>query len=205
LESGEYTIEKVMPGRHTVKVTGASGETSFTFDVAPAKQPGIMGTVEAHDVLTVLVASLANRARVVTSSGPWKLAVNGHTESDAGPAGVELDNLAPGDDEVVIGEGNDRRSLKEHFGADAALTVLVTTDPSAGTLIVSTGENGVRVFLNNSEHPLLTEQGELRVQAAGPVEVRVTKDGFEQPPPQIIEVNKGAKVRLDFKMVPLPR
>ncbi len=204
-ENGEYTIEKVMPGRHTVKVAGAGGETSFSFDVAPAKQPGIMGTVEAHDVLTVLVASLANRARVVTSSGPWKLAVNGHTESDAGPAGVELDSLAPGDDELVIGEGDDRRSLKEHFGSDAALTVLVTTDPSAGTLIVSTGQNGARVFLNNSERALLTQAGELLVQVSGRVEVRVTKDGFEEPPPQIIEVKKGTKVRLDFKMVPLPR
>jgi hypothetical protein len=202
LKNGEYTIEKVMPGRHTVKVMGTGGETSFIFDATPAKQPGITGTVVARDVLTVLVASFANRARVVTSSGPWKLAVNGHAENDAGPAGVDVENMSPGDDELVIGEGDSQRSFKEHFGPEAELTVMVTADPNAGTLVISTGESGVRVFVNNSEYPQRTRQGELRIQASGRVEVRAQKDGFDEPGPQIVDVKKGTTTRLDFKMVP---
>jgi hypothetical protein len=43
----------------------------------------------------------------------------------------------------------------------------------------------------------------LRIQAIGPLEVRVQKSGFENPSAQTAEVKKGGEVRLEFKMKPL--
>ena len=39
LQEGQYTLDRVLPGPHTVKVTGKNGEASFSFEIADAKQP----------------------------------------------------------------------------------------------------------------------------------------------------------------------
>ena len=77
LQDGQYVFEKVAPGSHTISVTGPNAEASFSFDLAPAKLPAVSGTVTAQNMLAMLVSSFAGHARLVTSSGPWKLAVNG--------------------------------------------------------------------------------------------------------------------------------
>jgi hypothetical protein len=83
------------------------------------------------------------------------------------------------------------------------LTAFLKTDRNVGTLIVSTGENNARVLVNNKEYPRRTQGGQIRIQTIGQVEVRVLKAGFENAPPQTVEVKKGSEVRLEFKMKPL--
>jgi hypothetical protein len=139
---------------------------------------------------------------VVTSSGPLKLSVNGQPESDAGPGGIDLRNYQPGVLELLVGEGKDQRNMKESFSPSPMLTVFLKSDQNIGTLIVSTKENDVRVFINNREYPRRTARGELRLQTIGNVTVRVAKDGFDASAPQTAEVKKGGEVRLEFAMKP---
>ena len=200
LQDGQYLFENVAPGSHTVSVTGSNAEASFSFDLAPARLPVVSGTVNTKNVLAMLVSSFAGHGRVVTSSGPWKLAVNGQPEDDAGTAGVDLKNFQPGPDEMAISQDKDQRTFKEDFGPGPALSVFLKTDRNVGTLIVSTGENFARVFLNNKEYPTRTQNGQLRIQTIGQVEVRVQKVGFENPPAQTAVVKKGSEVQLEFKM-----
>ena len=202
LQDGQYVFEKVPPGSHTVTVTGPNAEASFNFDLAPARLPSVSGTVTARNMLAILVSSLAGHARVVTSSGPWKLTVNGQAEDSAGPAGVDLKNFQPGLDELSISQGADQRSVKEDFGPGPILTAFLKTDRNVGTLLVSTGENNARVFVNNKEYPRRTQNGQLRIQTIGSVDVRVAKAGFEDSPVQTAEVKKGGEVRLEFKLKP---
>jgi hypothetical protein len=204
LQDGQFVFEKVAPGTHTVSVTGPNAESSFSFELAPAKMPTLTGTVNTKNMLAILVTSFAGHGRLVTSSGPWKLAVNGQPEDDAGPAGVDLKNFQAGLDEMTLSQDRDQRAFKEDFGPGPALTVFLKTDRNVGTLIVSTGENFARVFLNNKEYPRRTQNGQLRIQTIGNVEVRVAKVGFENSPPQTAVVKKGSEVRLEFKMKPVP-
>ena len=155
--------------------------------------------------MAVLVASFGKRARVVTNAGPWKLAVNGQPQSDAGPAGTDLTGFQPGVNEIVVGEGQDQRNMSESFGAAPMLTAFLKTDVNAGTLIVSTGQDDVRVFLNGKEYRRRTQRGQLRVQTLGKVAVRVAKSGFQDEPAQTAEVKKGAEVRLQFDLKPQPQ
>ena len=85
------------------------------------------------------------------------------------------------------------------------LTAFLKSDLNIGTLIVSTGEDDVRVFLNDKEYRRRTQRGQVRIQTIGPVSVRVAKDGFQPEPSQTAEVKKGAEVRLEFKLRPLPQ
>ena len=121
-----------------------------------------------------------------------------------GPAGVNLKAFLAGVDELVIGEGKDQRNVKESFGPAPMLTAFLKSDLNIGTLIVSTGEDDVRVFVNEKEYRRKTQRGQVRIPAIGKVNVRVVKDGFLPVVAQTAEVKKGAEVRLEFKMNAAP-
>ena len=205
LQEGQFVLDKVAPGTHTVKVMGPNGDASFSFEIADARLPAVAGPVNARNMIAVLVASFGRQARLVTNAGPWKLAVNGQPQSDAGPAGTALTNFQPGVNEIVVGQGGDRRNMSESFGAAPMLTAFLKTDVNAGTLIVSTGEDNVRVFLNDKEYRRRTQRGQLRVQTLGKVTVRVAKSGFQDEAAQTAEVKKGAEVRVQFDLKPQPQ
>jgi hypothetical protein len=205
LQDGQFIVDRVAPGTHTAKVTSKNGDASFSFEIADAKEPSITGPVTVHTLNAVLVASFGNQAHVVTSSGPLKLAVNGQAEADASPAGVDLKTFQSGVDELLIGEGTNQSSLKESFGPAPMLTVSLKSGVSTGTLIVSTGEDDVHVFLNNKDVGRRTQRGQLRIPYLGSVLVRVAKDGFDAPPVQTADVKKGGETRLEFKLKALPQ
>jgi hypothetical protein len=205
LQEGQFVMDNVTPGTHTVKVTGRASEASFTFEVADARAPAVTGPVNAKNLIAVLVSSLGSQAHLVTNSGPMKLAVNGQAQADAGPAGVDVQGFQPGVDEIVLGDGNDARNMKESFGPAPMLTAFLKSDLNIGTLIVSAGEDDVKVFLNEKEYRRKTTKGQVRIQTIGNVSVRVAKDGFQNEPPQSTEVKKGAEVRLEFKLKALPQ
>ena len=205
LQEGQFVIDNVMPGAHTVKVAGKTGEATFSFEITEAKAPAITGSVAVKNLIAVLVASLGSQARVVTNSGPMKLTVNGQPESDAGPDGVDLKTFQPGVDEIVVGDGQDARNMKESFGPAPMLTAFLKSDLNIGTLIVSTGEDGVKVYVNDKEQRRKTVKGQVRLQTIGNVSVRVAKDGFQSEAAQTAEVKKGAEVRLEFKLKALPQ
>ena len=205
LQEGQLVLDKVAPGTHTVKVTGQNADASFSFEIAGARLPAVAGPVKARNMIAVLVASFGKQARIVTNAGPWKLAVNGQPQSDAGPAATDLTGFQPGVNEIVVGEGPDQRNMSETFGAAPMLTAFLKTDVNAGTLIVSTGQNDVRVFLNDKEYRRRTQRGQLRVQTLGKVTVRVAKSGFQDEPAQTVEVKKGAELRLQFDLKAQPQ
>lgn len=207
LQDGQLVLDRLAPGTHAIKVKGPNGDPSaaFSFDLANSQQPYIAGPVTARNMMAVLVASYGKQARLVTSGGPWKLAVNGQPQSDAVPAGTDLTSFQPGVNEIAVGDGKDQRSLSDNFGAAPTLTAFLKTDIDAGTLTVSTGIDGVKVFLNDKEYRRVTQHGQLRLQTLGKVTVRVAKSGFLDAPPQTVEVKKGAEVRLQFDMMLAPK
>ena len=89
LQEGQFVLDKVEPGPHTVKLTGRNSDAAFAFEIAAGKPPAITGTVTARNLIAVLVASFGSQARVVTNSGPMKLALNGQPQGDAGPGGLD--------------------------------------------------------------------------------------------------------------------
>ncbi len=206
LQDGQFTVDRIQPGPHTVKLTAKTGEAAFSFEIASAKMPVITGPVTAKNLSATMVASLGSQAHVVTNAGPLKLQVNGQPEADAGPAGTDLKSFQPGVDELIVGEGKDQRSVKESFGPAPMLTAFLRSDLNIGTLIVATGkEDNVRVFVNNREWPQKTKGGLLRIQIIGPVSVRVMKEGYDQPPVQTAEVKKGVDTRMDFTLKAAPQ
>ncbi len=204
LQDGQFVINNVQPGKHTVKVSSNGAEALFPVEIAAARQPAVAGPMSARNLIAVLVSSMGNNARVVTNN-PAKLALNGQPQADANPAGVDLSGFRPGVNQIAVGEGKDQHVLAESYGPAPMLTAFLKSDLNIGTLIVSTAEDNVRVYLNGKEYPRKTQRGQLRIPTLGNVNVRVAKDGFELTAPQTAEVKKGSEVRLEFKMQPVPQ
>lgn len=207
LQEGQFIVDKVKDGSHTVKVVGRSGEATFTFDTGVGKAPVVTGPLKSTNLIAVAVSSLGNRAHLTTSSSsPVKVSLNGQPQGEAGPGGLDLTGFAPGVQELVMGEGKDQRNMKENFNPAPMLTVFLKSDLNVGTLIVSTGDqDNATVFLNGKEYRRKTQRGQVRIQTLGAVTVKVAKDGFQPEQEQRAEIKKGEEVRLEFKLKPLPQ
>jgi hypothetical protein len=206
VQDGQFVIDNVKPGPHTVKIAAKGGEASFSFETAEAKAPAITGAT-GKNLLAVVVSSFGNNARLATSAGPLKLTLNGQPQGDASPGGVDLQGFQAGPAEIAVGEGPAQKTMQETFGPAPALTVFLRPErvgPAAGdfgTLIVVTGEDDVRVFVNNKEQKKHTARGQLRVPILpGKASVRVYKDGFMTPATQSVDVVKGADARVEFQL-----
>ena len=205
LQEGQLILDGVKDGKHVAKVMTRSGEAAFTFDVAAGKAPVIDGPVAARNLIAVLVAGSGTQAHIVTSSPMLKISLDGQAQGEAGAGGLTLNNVAPGDHEMLLGEGKDEKKLVVSFGPAPMLTAFLKSDVNAGTLVVSTGEDDVSVFLNNKEYRRKTQRGQLRIQWLGNVSVRVAKPGFQDVPAQQASVKKGEETRLEFTMKAVPK
>jgi len=210
LQDGQFVMDGVKPGMHTLKLASRIGEAQFSFDMQNGAAPKLTSPVAAKNLFAMLVTSIGNHARVTTSSGPMKLVANGQAESDVTTEGVDLKNYQNGVMEFVVGEGKDQKNVKENYGPAPALTAFFKSDQNIGTLIVAAsnansnnGEDDARVYLNGKEYTRKTQKGQVRIPAIGPVTVRVIKDGFEPSPQQTGEVKKGAELRMEFKLKPI--
>ena len=179
LQDGQYVFNNVAPGVHSFKVTSKTGDASFPIEIAEAKPPAISGPVTARNLIAVLVSSMGNKARVVTDA-PTKLSLNGQAQPDASAAGVDLAGFRPGVNEIAVGEGKDQRNLAESFGPAPMVTAFLKSDINIGTLIVSTAEDNVRVFLNGKEYPRKTQHGPVTHSHIGQRHLFAwPSDGFE--------------------------
>ncbi len=205
LQDGQLVLDRVPAGKHTVQVFGKTADVAFSFEGAPGKEPVLTGPVTANQILAVVVTSFGNQANVRSSAPqPVKVAINGQPAGEAGPAGLELKNVATGDQTLTVGEGAAERKLVVSFGPMPSVTAYLKADINSGTLVVTTNEDDVQVFLNGKEYRRKTRRGQLRIQTVGTVSVRVAKAGYEPVPEQQIEVKKGEESTLAFNLKPVP-
>lgn len=205
LLDGQYTFDNVSEGQHSIRVAGGNSEAKFAFSVTPGSVPVAEGSISTKNLLAFLVANRADIARMSASQGPLKLTLNGQPEQDVFPGGIDLANFHAGPSEFTVGEGTAQRKLTNTFGSAPTLTVFLKGDQKVGTLIVTTGEDDVRIFVNNREQKRRTAKGEARLQTFGEVSVRVEKPGFEPVPAQSAKVSQGAETRMKFTLKAVPQ
>ncbi len=205
LLDGQFTFAHLEPGQHTIRVTGGKYEASFSLTAAPLAMPVIEGPIQTKELLAVLVTNMGDRARVATSSGPLSVMLNGQQESESSPLGVDLTTFKTGPAEFEIGEGPKKRTITGTFGPAPTLTAFLKSDERIGTLIITTGTDDAKIFLNGKEQKRRTEKGQARLQTFGDVTVRVEKPGFEPVPVQTAKVEQGGETRLTFTMKPVPQ
>jgi hypothetical protein len=95
---------------------------------------------------------------------------------------------------------------------DDAAEKVTAGEPSAeavhnpGTLLLVTGQDGARVFLNGKLQRQLTHAGQLRLPNLEPKDyvVQISKSGFQDPSPQKISIRGGEEAKLIFDLQAQP-
>ena len=122
----------------------------------------------------------------------------GKTSSDGS---ISVKDLAEGARRIAI-QG---RSVVADIRPNPTLGVFLALDRNVGTLILETGQDDARIFVDNRPYRRVTEHGIARIQVSvGEHTVRVERDGYRSPGPQRVEVAKNEERQVKLPLTPLP-
>ncbi len=206
LQEAQWTVDQIPAGDHTLKFDSAAGGFTLAFTSAAGAPSAIKTPITAKGVLAVVVSSMGDHVHVYASDVSAKLSLDGQPPVDLTAAGVDLPGLAAGAHELNVSHAGENYKLPIDLAAAPAVTAFVESGQNVGTLLVVTGQDKSRVFLNGKALPQLTERGQLRIANLEPKEyaVRVAKDGFQDVPEQKIRIRRGDQGKLVFGLLPVP-
>ena len=207
VQGAQWTLDKISSGDHAVKFSGPQGEVSFSFSAAPNALPALNSPIAAHGVLAVIVANLGGRVRVYCSDSSAKVIFDGRPAVNAAEKGLDLAPVTAGAHQLAVSRGQDSYKLDIDTGPVPTLTTFLQSGQNIGTVLIVTGQDKARVFLNGKQQEGTAQNGQLRIPNLAPKEyaVRVSKNGFQELPEQKIRVRKGEQARLTFNLQPVPR
>ena len=205
LKDGEIVLDKLEPGRHSIKVTGRNGNAALSFDVAEKTAPRIVGQPTVSNVMAVAVSTEGGKGQLVTNADHPVVLLDGKPAGESNPDGITLDDLGTTDHDLQVTEDKDRQRFVLTYAPAPTLTVYVKSDPNAGTVIVMTGQDGVDVYIDKTLYRRKTERGQVRIPLkVGEYAIRVHKTGFIDPPPETVSVKKAEESAIEFKLEPAP-
>jgi hypothetical protein len=206
LDGAQWTTDSLTPGAHQLKFAGSQSgsqtEASFTFTAAAGSPPAVTSPLTARGIRALVVSNGGNHLHVYYSESHAKLSLDGQPGAEVGSDGIDLANVSSGPHQLSLKQGSERHTVPIDVGAAPALTAFLLSDQNIGTLLVTTGEDSVQVYLNNQLQKKTTQGGQLRIPNLAPKDyvVRVTKNGFETPPDQQATIRKGDVASLNFSL-----
>jgi tetratricopeptide (TPR) repeat protein/tRNA A-37 threonylcarbamoyl transferase component Bud32 len=208
-QDGQWSLDKLSAGEHKLKIEGQQGGASFTFSTEAGARPVVKGPIVSRGTLAVLVSSRGDSLHVYSSDSSIKVSVDGQPPADVPKEGLEVPSITAGAHELAVIRGNDQHQYKFDTNAGAApmLNAFLESGQDLGALVVVTGQEKAKVFLNGTLQQQLTEGGQLRIPNLELKEyvVRVSKAGFQEVPEQKIRLRKGEPGKLTFNLQPIPR
>ena len=206
LTDGEFTLDNVEPGRHSVRISAKSSSAAVSFDVTANAAPRVIGQPEASNVMAVAVSSEDGKGSLITNADHPAVVLDGKPLGESDTSGISLGDLGKTDHDLQVTENKDRQRFVLTYTPAPTLTLYVKADPSAGTVVVNTGQDEADVFFNDIRYRRRTDHGQVRIpMKVGEYTIRVHKPGFIDPPPQKVQVKKGEESALDFKLEPVPQ
>ncbi len=198
LRDGQFSVSGVAPGKHSISVTGADASFQAEWKSAPGTVPELSPQLSAKNLQAAVVANAGHTATIACNCDASSISVDGASAGQgAGAGSVKLSNLREGQRQVSVGG----RKLVVDVRPNPALNIYLALDRNVGTLIVNTGEDDVKVYLNNRVYPRQTEHGVLRIPVnVGSYSIRVEKDGFRSSGTQPAEVAKGEEKQVNFTL-----
>ena len=204
-QDGQWGLDTIPPGEHKLKFEGAQGEAAFNFSSAAGAVPVVNGPISAKKVLAVVVSGTAGHLRVYSSDSAAKVSVDGQSPVEVPQDGLDLSSVAAGAHELAVTRGSDQYKLDIDAGAASTLNAFLESGQNLGTLVVITGQDKAKVFLNGKPQPQLTQGGQLRIPNLDLKDytVKVSKSGFQDTPEQKIRIRKGEQGKLVFNLQPV--
>ena len=204
LQDAQWNLDKLNSGDHTLKFDSSAGNFEVAVKSSLAALPEIKPPFTAKGVLAMLVASMADHVAVYSSASGAKVSIDGKPPVDLPAEGVDF-SVAGVAHEITVNLNGEEYKLGIEVTAAPVLNVFVESGQNVGTLVVVTGQDKTKVFLNGKALDQQTRGGQLRIANLEPKEytVRVSKAGFQDPSEQKIRIRKGQQGRLVFGLLPV--
>jgi tetratricopeptide (TPR) repeat protein len=207
VQNGELQLQNLAAGQRSIRFTGEGAQGVVAVTVQPAAAPRLDQPIQQQNLDATAVTILGGTAKVMTTLAKADVTLDGKLAGKSDPAGISLNNLAPGAHELVVTAQNTSHRLTFTSGPAPAMAVFFGVERNQGVLRVSTGsESNVAVFVNGVKFRRATQSGRLMLYLEPKVyKIRVEKEGFQPVAEQSIEVKRGAEAKLDFTMTALPQ
>ena len=206
VQDGQWTFDKIPSGEHKLKFEGPRGSASFTFSTDVGAVPAVSRPIVSKGVMAVVVSSTADHLRVYSSDSAVKVSLDGQAPVAVPEEGLDLPSISAGAHELTVTRGSDEYKLGVDAGATPTLSTFLESGQNLGTLVVVTGQDKARVFLNGKLQQQLTQGGQLRIPNLELKDyvVKVSKSGFQDLPEQKIRLRRG-QGKLIFNLQPIPQ
>jgi eukaryotic-like serine/threonine-protein kinase len=207
--SGDIFYDGFDDGDYELRYASRAGEVSAALRYTPDGIPILATPPQAKNFILVLVHQRGDRAIVYTNAPGARASLDGAPAEPIPPDGHTFSQLAPGDHRLTIEEEKMVRTITFTSGGGPAVNAFIFTPaaPDRGTLLLLAGVDGAQVTINNRRHWQLTRNGQVRIASLAPgnYEIRVSRDGYEPPAPQRVQINSGEEARLEFELKPVAR
>jgi hypothetical protein len=205
-QDGEWSLDKIPGGEHKLTFEGPRGGASFTFSADAAVIPVVSGPIVAKGVSAIVVSGMADHLHVYSSDSAVKVSLDGQSPLDVPQDGLDLPSISAGTHQLAVSHGGEQYKLDVDAGAAPTLNAFLESGQNLGTLVVITGQDKAKVFLDGKLQRQPTEGGQLRIPnlELKDYAVRVSKSGFQDLPEQKIRVRKGEQAKVIFNLQPLP-
>jgi len=209
-QDGQWSLDKMSAGDHKLKFEGPRGQASFSFSTGAGGSAVVTGPIVSKGGMAVVVSGMADHLHIYSSDSAAKISLDGQAPLDVPQDGLDLPSLSAGAHELAvtrgIGSGSDQYKLDIDAGASPTLNTFIESGQDLGTLVVVTGQDKAKVFLNGKLQPQLTQGGQLRIPnlELKDYAVRVSENGFQDLPEQKIRIRKGEQRKLTFNLQPIP-
>jgi hypothetical protein len=152
------------------------------------------------------VSATADHLHVYSSDAAAKVSLDSQTPVDVPQDGLDLPSVSAGAHELTVTRGSDQYKLDVNAGAAPTLNEFLESNQNLGTLVVVTGQDQAKVFVDGKLQPYLTRGGQLRIPNLEfrDYSVRVSKSEFQDLPEQKVRIRKGEQAKLVFNLQPVP-
>ncbi|HEX3742301.1 MAG TPA: protein kinase [Bryobacteraceae bacterium] len=204
LRNGDFNLNSVPEGTHSLDIRSGDGEASLRFAYTAGQAPQILDPPSGKQIHALVVSGYGPTAEVTCDCSAGDVSLDGKSAGQLKDHRAALTGVTLGTHQVRVSAPDGVRESVVTLQDNPTLNLFVAADLDVGTLVVETGQDDVRVLLDNRPQPTLTHDGLLRIPVPSKqYSVSVEKQGFGTPAPKSIEVKKGELARVSFALAPL--